>query len=146
VRKFLELMRTRVRKANEQDKKLERPIERVSRLIWPWPESKLILLVSSLAVLDYISTFTALKFNISHRVYEAGSLAKWALTAGGFPMLLLVDGSAIGALILIALGVRALYTRFGFPGFARSAFVFFFVPYAIIILPVIINNFFNTFR
>jgi hypothetical protein len=146
MQKMLESIRIRIRRANEQDRKLEQPMERVSRLIWPWQESKLILLIGSLAILDYISTFTAIGLNISHHVHELGSLAKWALDTGGFPVLLLVDAGAIGVLILTAFGVRALYTRFGFPGFARSAFVFIFIPYAVIIMPVIINNFLNTFR
>jgi hypothetical protein len=73
-------------------------------------------------------------------------MAKWALAIGGFPTLLVVDAAVIGALILFATGVRALYTRSGFPGFGRTAFVFFFVPYAVIILPVVFNNIISTFR
>jgi hypothetical protein len=73
-------------------------------------------------------------------------MAKWALAIGGFPILLVVDAAVIGALILFATWVRALYTRSGFPGFGRTAFVFFFVPYSVIILPVVFNNIINTFR
>ena len=111
MQKFLESLKTRVQRANEQDRKLEKPIEKVSRLIWPWPESKLIQFVSLLAMPDYLSTFAALRFNLSHQVYELGPMAKWALAIGGFPTLLVVDAAVIGALILFATGVRALYTR-----------------------------------
>ena len=146
MQKFLESLKTRVQRANEQDRKLEKPIEKVSRLIWPWPESKLIQFVSLLAMLDFLSTFAALRFNLSHQVYEVGPMAKWALAIGGFPILLVVDAAVIGVLILFATAVRTLYTRSGFPGFGRTAFVFFFVPYAVIILPVVFNNIINTFR
>ena len=146
MQKILESTRAGIKRANERDKKLERPIEKISRSIWPWQESKLILLVVVLAISDYISTFTALRLSASHQVSEVGLLAKWALSTGGFANLFLVDAVAIGAFILVALGVRALYNRFGFPGFAHTAFVFIFVPYAVIIVLVIINNVFLTFR
>ena len=146
MEKIFALIRARIKRAIERDKKLERPIEKFSRLIWPWQESKLILLVALLAVADYISTFMALRLSANHQVSELGLLANWALTSGGFAQLLMVDAAAIGAFILLAIGVRALYNRFGFPGFARSAFIFIFVPYTVIIVPVIINNVFLTFR
>ena len=146
MQKMLESMRARLKRANERDKKLERPIERVAMAIWPWRESKLLLLVACLAVMDYVSTFMALRLSANHQISELGLLANWALTSGGFIKLFLVDASAIGLLIVLALGVRALYNRFGFPGFARTAFIFIFVPYTVIIVPVIINNVFLTFR
>ena len=146
MQQILILMRTRIKSAIERDKKLERPIEKLSRLIWPWQESKLILLVALLAVADYASTFMALKLSANHQVSELGLLANRTLTSGGFAQLLMVDAAAIVAFILLALGVRALYYRFGFPGFARAAFIFVFVPYTVIIVPVIINNVFLTFR
>jgi hypothetical protein len=139
-------MRAGIKKADERERKLERPIEKVSRLIWPWQESKLLLFVSLMAVLDFISTFSALKFYGKYGVFESGWIAKWALSIGGFPELFLVDAIAIGVLIIIAIGIRAFYNRLGFPGFARSAFVFIFVPYSIIIIPVIINNILHAFR
>jgi hypothetical protein len=146
LQKILESLKIRLKKANEQDRKLEKPMERISRLLWPWPESKLIQFVSLLAMLDFLSTFAALRFNLSHHVYEVGPMAKWAFSIGGFPMLLAVDAAVIGTLILLAFGVRGLYIRSGFPGFGRAAFVFLFVPYAIIMLPIIFNNIINTFR
>ena len=83
MRKFFESLRKSVRQSIERDKKLEKPIERISMLIWPWRESKLVFFVSLLALLDYISTYIAIKFNIGHQVYEAGLIAKWALDTGG---------------------------------------------------------------
>jgi hypothetical protein len=146
MQKMLEYIRARINKAKERDRKLEHPIEKVSRAIWPWRESKLILFVALLAVADYVSTFMALRLSANHQISELGLLANWALSLGGFAQLLLVDVTAIGLFILLALGVRALYYRFGFPGFARAAFIFVFVPYTVIIVPVIINNVFLTFR
>jgi hypothetical protein len=146
VQKWFESLKSRVKRANERDRKLDQPIEKVSRLIWPWPESKLIQFVCILAAMDYTSTFAALHFNYSHQVYEFGPLAKWALTVGGFSELLVIDIVVISSLILLASLARAFYNRFGFPGFGRSAFVFIFVPYAIIMLPIIFNNIISTFR
>jgi hypothetical protein len=146
MQKLLESLKNRVKRANERDRRFEQPIEKVSRLIWPWPESKLIQFVCILAAMDYTSTFAALHFNYSHQVYEFGPLAKWALSLGGFPELLFVDIAVISSLILLASLARAFYNRSGFPGFARSAFVFIFIPYAIIMLPIIFNNIISTFR
>jgi magnesium-transporting ATPase (P-type) len=146
MQKMLESIKAGIKRANERDKKLERPIEKVSRTMWPWRESKLILFVGLLAVSDYISTFMALRLSANHQISELGLLAKWALSLGGFAQLFLVDATAIGLLILLAFGVRALYNQFGFPGFACAAFIFIFVPYAVIIVPVVINNVFLTFR
>ena len=143
---ILESIRTRIKRAHERDKKLERPIEKVSRAIWPWRESKLILFVTLLAVADYVSTFMALRLSANHQISELGLMANWALSLGGFAQLLLVDAVAIGIFILLALGVRALFNKFGFPGYARTAFIFVFVPYTVIIVPIIINNVFLTFR
>jgi len=146
MQKVLESMRASIKRATERDRKLERPIENVSRAIWPWRESKLILFVALLAAADYVSTFMALRLSANHQISELGLLANWALSLGGFAQLFLVDVTAIGLFILLALGVRALYYHFGFPGFARAAFIFVFVPYIVIIVPVIINNVFLTFR
>jgi hypothetical protein len=143
---ILESIRTRIKRAHERDKKLERPIEKVSRAIWPWRELKLILFVTLLAVADYVSTFMALRLSANHQISELGLMANWALSLGGFAQLLLVDAVAIGIFILLALGVRALFNKFGFPGYARTAFIFVFVPYTVIIVPIIINNVFLTFR
>jgi len=146
MRKFFESLRERVRQSIERDKKLEKPIERVSRLIWPWPESRLILFVILLALLDYISTFIAIKFNLGHQVYEAGLIAKWALDTGGFVKLFFVDVAVIGTFILIARGVSSIYSRLGHQGYRRAAFIFVLLPYVVFMFGVVVNNTINTFR
>lgn len=144
--KFKDRIKEDLKQARERDKKLEKPIERVSRLIWPWQESRLVWLVIALALLDFISTLTALNFNMGHNIQEVGLLAKWGLNEGGFTGLFLIYAVAISVLILFAWGVRALYTKFGYAGYGRSAFVFIFIPYAVIILPIVIHNFILAFR
>ena len=146
MRKFFESLRERVRQSIERDKKLEKPVERVSRLIWPWPESRLILFVILLALLDYISTFIAIKFNLGHQVYEAGLIAKWALDTGGFVKLFFVDVAVIGAFILIARGVSSIYSRLGHQGYRRAAFIFVLLPYVVFMFGVGVNNTIISFR
>ena len=143
--KIFESTKDRVRKNVERERKLERPLEKVSMLLWPWNESRLVLFVSLLAVLDYVSTFAALELSGNNQVYESGLLANWALETGGFFKLFMVDAASIGALILLAIGVRSLYNRWGFPGFGRTGFVFLLIPYAVIIMVVVINNILLTF-
>ncbi len=145
MHRIFESMKERIRRGVERERKLERPLEKVSRLLWPWDETKLVLFVSLLAVLDYISTFAALELSGNNQVYESGLLANWALETGGFIALFLVDAASIGALILLAIGVRSIYNRWGFPGFGRTGFVFLLIPYAVIIMAVVINNILLTF-
>ena len=143
--KILESMKYRLRKGIERERKLERPLEKASRFLWPWDESKLILFICLLAVLDYVSTFAALELSTNNQISEAGLLAKWALETGGFLGLFLVDAGAIGTLLLLAIGIRALYRKIGFPGFGRTGFVFLLIPYSVIIMGIVINNVLLTF-
>ena len=124
----------------ERDRPLERPLEAISRKLWPWPESKLIRTIGVLAALDFISTYVFLEISTNHRLVEGGPLAGWALQRGGFFGLFLVDLLSVGSLVLLALAVRALYQRLGFTGLGRTALVFLLVPYLIVILAVIYNN------
>ena len=78
-------------------------------------------------------------------VYEGGPLASWALQIGGFTSLFLVDMVAASALLLTAITVRFLYSRFGFKGYGRTAFVVVLVPYAVVTMAVIFNNVALTF-
>jgi hypothetical protein len=55
-------------------------------------------------------------------------------------MLLYVDIAAVGVLSFAAVSARYLYTRYGFAGFGRAAFVLLLAPYAIIALAAIYNN------
>jgi len=110
MRRVLDLIKYRVRRSVERERTLERPLEAFSRLLWPWHDSKLMLFVCLLAVLDYVSTYAALELSGSNQVYEAGLLARWALQTGGFPKLLLVDTASIGMLIFLAVCAQFLYT------------------------------------
>lgn len=134
------IVKNRIRKNIERDRNLERPIEAFSRVLWPFRESKLVFYVSLLAIIDFTSTFIALEISGSNHISEVGLLAKWALTTGGFPGLFVMDVICIGVLILLAVGVRHLYTRVGFSGLGRAAFVFLLIPYFISIWAVVVNN------
>jgi len=142
---FFDGLRNRLRNHFEQERSLERPIEAFSRALWPYPESKLVFYISILAVLDFVSTFTALELSGNGQVAEVGLLAKWALQTGGFPGLLLMDVVSIGMLTCMATGAKSLYTRLGFVGFGRAAFVFLLFPYFVFVIAVIINNVLLTF-
>jgi hypothetical protein len=98
-----------------------------------------------MAILDSVSTYAALKLSVNNQVTEVGLIASWALKTGGFPYLFLVEMTIIAVLLLLAMGARLLYTRLGFPGFGRTAFVFLLIPYAIIIMAVVFNNILVTF-
>jgi hypothetical protein len=146
MQNIFDSMKERARKSVETERKLEGPFEKASRFLWPWAESKLILFVCILAAMDYVSTFAALELSGNDQVVEAGLLAKWALDTGGFPFLFLVDAISIGVFILLATGIRALYRKWGHPGFGRTGFVFMLIPYAVIIMGIVINNVLLTFR
>ena len=140
-----DFIKNKVRRSIEKERTLERPFEKFSRLLWPWKELNLVLFISGMAVLDYISTYAALNFTRYDRVVEAGLMAKWALQTGGFLRLFFVDMIVISLLLLLAWGARLLFARLGFPGFGRVAFVFLLIPYAAIILAVVFNNVIVTF-
>jgi hypothetical protein len=143
---FLDRVKYRVHKSIEKERNLERPIEAFSRVLWPYAESKLVLYVGLLAILDYLSTFAVLELSNNSRVSEAGLLAKWALQSGGFFGLLIMDLICVGIIIGLAIGVRAFYKRLGFNGFGRAAFIFLLVPYFVLIMAVVVNNTILTFQ
>ena len=145
MQRIFELVKGMVRKSLERDRASERYVEALSRSLWPWRESWLLALVSLLVVLDYASTYAALELSGKAYVYEGGPLASWALQMGGFVGLLLIDVIAASALLLIALTVRFIYSRFGFRGYGRTAFVVILVPYAVVTMAVIFNNVVLTF-
>ena len=133
------LMKERVQKAVERDRRAEGRVEVLSRFLWPWHERHLVALVILLALLDYGTTCAALK--LSDKGYEEGGmLAGWALRVGGFGWLFLVDIGAIIGLSLLALAARSICFKFGFKGFGRATFVVLLVPYAVVALAAIINN------
>ena len=128
-----------------RDRIIERHIEYASRIIWPWPEAKLIALVFILVILDFCSTFALLELSGRPDVYEGGRMAFWALQKGGFPLLLFIDLIAVGTMVTLALMLRTLHTKYGFSGYGRSAFVLLLGPYAIWTTAVVFNNVVLTF-
>ncbi len=134
-----------IKKSLEVDRSTERYVEAVSRLLWPWGESRLLALVGLLVMLDYLSTFAALEFSGNKYLYEGGILANRALQMGGFAGLFLFNIFIISALLLTALTIRFLHFKFGFEGFGRAAFVVMLVPYVVVTMAAIFNNVLLTF-
>jgi hypothetical protein len=139
-----DLIKNRFRRDIERERILEPRFEKFSRLLWPWSESKLVLFITTMAILDSVSTFAALKLSVQH-VTEVGLIASRVLKVGGYPYLFLEQLIIIAALLLLAQGARLLYTRWGFPGFGRTAFIFLLIPYTTVISAFVINNIFVTF-
>ena len=137
---MFERMHERLKKSREIERRLERPIAAFSQVLWPYPESRLILFISLMATLDFASTYVALELSGNNRISEVGLMAKWVLDAGGFPRLLLVDAVCVAALVGLAFGVRHLYKKMGYAGFGRAAFVFLLVPYFVFTIVVVVNN------
>ena len=140
-----EITKGMVRKSIGRDRGSEKHVEAISRYLWPWRESLLVTLVCSLAVLDYASTYAFLELSGNNNVYEGGLIAGWALKVDGFRGLLLVDTLAVTTLVMIAIGTRFIYTKFGFKGFGRAAFVLVLAPYLIVTMAVVYNNIVLTF-
>jgi hypothetical protein len=135
----MRLVKERVRKAAERDRRSERHVGAISRRLWPWNERWLIALAGIMALLDYATTCAALE--LSGKGYsEGGLLAGWALRIGGFGWLFLVDMGAVFALVLLAVTVRSLCFRFGFRGYGRATFVVLLLPYAVVAFAAIVNN------
>ena len=135
----------RLEKRIERERRLDKPLYTLSRVLWPYTESKLVFYVCILAVLDYLSTFSALELSGNSQVAEEGLVAKWALQSGGFPKLILTDLFSISILISLALGVKFLYVKNGLKGFGRAAFVSFLITYFVFIFGVVVNNVLVTF-
>ena len=134
-----------VKKSFERDRASEHYIESASKYLWPWSELKLLIMVSLVAVLDYTSTYAALELSGNANIYEASLLANWALRAGGFGGLLLADLTVISTLLVLATVIRLLFSRFGFKGFGRAAFVILLVPYLVATMVAVFNNVALTF-
>jgi len=132
-------------KSIERERPLERYVETASRLLWPWSGLKLVSVVVLLAALDYTSTYAVLELSGNKYIYETSPIASWALQVGGFRTLFLVDLAIIAALLLTAAGARYLFSRWGFTGFGRTAFVILLVPYVIATMAAVFNNIALTF-
>lgn len=141
----LRLVKERVNKAVERDRRAEGRVEAVSRVLWPWRESRLVVLVALLALLDYATTYAALELSGKGYIEEGGVLAGWALRIGGLGWLFLVDMGAVIALSIAATTARFLCFKLGFGGFGRAAFVVLLVPYAVVAVAAVVNNLVMTF-
>jgi hypothetical protein len=133
-------------KSREIDRGFGQHAEKLSRFIWPWQEHWLWLVVGSLAILDFTSTYILLDVSGKNNVYESGRLAIWALDRGGFLFLLLIDLMAAVILSLAALAARYIYVKHGCKGYGRAAFVVLLMPYIIITALAILNNLILLFR
>jgi hypothetical protein len=133
-------MKGRLRKAVERDRQAERYVEAASRFLWRWREQRLLALVAIVAILDYASTYAVLELSGKRYLNEGGPLASWALGKGGFWGLLLADIAAVIGIALLATIMRFIYSRLGFKGFSRAAFVFLLLPYLIMAIVAIFNN------
>ncbi|UCH51037.1 MAG: hypothetical protein JSV54_08555 [Chloroflexota bacterium] len=133
------------KKRTEVDQSSVRHIEVISRFLWPWRETLLLVLVGFLTVIDFISTYVALDLSGNKNLYEGGLLANWALRTGGFAGLLLFDIAATITLLLVVLTIRLLYSKFGYKDFGRTAFVLILAPHVVITVAAIFNNVVLTF-
>jgi hypothetical protein len=133
-------LKTRLESNAERNRPLERALEAISKSLWPWSEAKLIRYVALIAAMDYVSTYAFLKISSNGNLVEGGPIAGWALQTGGFARLFLVDAGIVLSLILLAIGLRSIYTRWGFNAFGRAAFIFLLVPYFVVTLAVVFNN------
>ena len=136
--KMLKSLKARQENARRIDRGLGRYAEKLSRFIWPWRESRLLVLVFAVAVCDFLSTWLGLNFKSN--TFESGSLASWALNHGGYFSLFSIDIAVAGGLCAIALALRTYYTRIGSPDYGRAAFVLVLLPYAFIAALAVLNN------
>jgi hypothetical protein len=142
IAEALNNMKARMEAAGERSRRIDRGFDvnagKISRRIWPVNENWLFAVAGAIMLGDFASTWFALEHNAN--IGEAGTLAGWALDAGGYPLLFLVDLASIGLIGLLALAARYLFRRNRYPGYGRAAFVFIFVPYIIRTSLVVINN------
>ena len=124
----------------ERSRAQEDRMKQISKAIWPWRMSWLFPLVALLAALDLISTYALLELSGKTDVYEGGLLARWALKAGGWNGLYIMNALAVGGLSIVAVSARFFYGRFGLQGFARTAYVSVLVPYAVAASAAVANN------
>ena len=129
----------------ERDRAFDDKLGAIARLLWPWRDRWLSVLVLIIALLDFGSTYLLLEFSGNIFAYEGGLLAGWALRLGGMRWLLLVDIIAGGVLISAASAFRYLLSRRNLNGYARACFLVLQLPYVLITAAAIINNILLTF-
>ena len=144
MQRIMEQARDQIRKSVVRDRRREPLIERISRYLWPWREAWLAGLVVLLALTDYLSTYTLLELSNKPYAYERGPLAHWALQTGGFKGLFMMDILEVSVLFLLAVSARFAYSRFGFHGYARAAYVVVLTPFAVASIFATLNNLVRT--
>jgi hypothetical protein len=140
LRNWRKSLKASADKNRERDRGFDKYAGRLSRFLWPPGENWLLAVVFSLCMLDFVTTYAALELGRNKNVYEAGPLAGWALGTGGFGFLFLVDLVSACILSLIAFAARYLYSRYGFKGYARAAFVIALAAYVVRTGFVVVNN------
>ena len=134
-----ESFREKLDRSLEIEKGWEKHFVRFSKILWPWRETRLIIVVGCVVILDFASTWAFLKLS-PNIVIEGGPLAGRVLNSGGFGGLFAFDILSVGLITGLALLVRYIVTRVGFAGYARTAFVLMLIPYVIVTIGVIFNN------
>lgn len=140
MQRFRARMREVFEKSIKRDRGADPHVGAISRFIWPWRESRLLFFVGCMVALDFASTFVAVELSGNEFIGEGGRLANWALDTGGFAGLFLFDVAAVATMFAVAFAVRRLYSRSGYVGFARIAFVVALLPYAISTAGAVFNN------
>ncbi len=132
--------RERIHRSVLRDLRREPTVERLSRRLWPWREAWLVRCVVLVAALDFLSTYALLGRFHRPYLFERGPLGHWALHMGGFKALLITEFVAVGILCLVAVGARIAYSRFGYHGYARAAYVAALLPYTVAASLATVNN------
>jgi hypothetical protein len=128
-------------KSRKADRALDRHAGRLAAFVWPFETRYLALSVSALAAMDLLSTYVNMGILRNPNVVESGPVAAWALSAGGFGLLLAVDIASVGLVLGVALVVRRFYFRSGLYGYGHAAFVVVLLPYVVRTTAVVISNF-----
>ncbi len=112
---------------------------RFSWLLWPRGLWLLWFVVLGSTALDYTSTVYALKFS-PHPIFEANSLARFALHLGGFGGLALWDILKIGIYIALAMAINRVSSRENRPGLGRFTSIVLLFYYSLFSLAATTNN------
>lgn len=112
---------------------------RLSGLLWPRGLWLLWFVVLGSTALDYTSTVYALKFS-PHPIFEANSLARFALYLGGFGGLALWDILKIGIYIALATAMSRVAARENRPGLGRFTSIVLLFYYSLFSLAATVNN------
>lgn len=138
-------IKEQVQRSLERDRSKEQQVNSLFKILWPWKESWLMVLIVIGILMDYTSTYILLELSGKTNVYEAGWMASRALDIGGFGALILVDLAAIAILLTAAVAAKKICLRLGFEGYARAMFIVLLLPYTIMAFFATTNNLILTF-